>query len=94
MRATTTSQLDADLADKWSSALFEFYASPQHELIKLIGAYACGGVWDNRMSEMYVRAESFANAYLHSEEIAVIVEVYERITIEVNKDYHRTRTQE
>ena len=90
----TTSQLDTSLADEWSSAWREFHASPQHELIQLIGSYAVGGIWDNNMSEMYFRAASVVNANLNRDEIVAVRELYGRITTEVKQGVHRTRTQE
>ena len=85
MQPMTTARVDAELADKLFKTLFEAYERPQHKQFKLIGTAACGGVWDNRMTEIYFRAESFLNAHLNSEEMAVVVEFYERITTERKK---------
>ena len=88
-----TNQIEDRLTEEWANAFIAFHVSPPYKLVQLIGAAACGGVWDGKMSEVCYRAASFGGNCLNEEELAVVTELYERMTIDVTEGGNRIRTQ-
>ena len=70
---------------------------PQGKLVELIGRSSVewrGGVWNDRLSELCMRAVEEANITFDADNDRVLTELYERITTFRTRNEVRTRTKE
>ena len=92
-----TSHIDQDITAKCSRALREFNQSPQGKVVELIGRSSVewmGGAWNDRLSEICMRAIEEAHTTFDADEDRVLTELYKRITMIRTRNESRMRTKE
>ena len=92
-----TSHIDQDITAKCSRALREFNQSPQGKVVELIGRSSVewmGGAWNDRLSEICMRAAEEAHTTFDADEERVLTELYERMTKKRMKHECVPRTKE
>ena len=92
-----TTLIDQEITAKCCRALRDFTRSPQGKVVELIGRSSVewrGGAWNDRLSELYMRAVEEANTTFDADEDRVLTELYERITRPRTHNEPRTRTKE
>ena len=85
--------IEQDITAKCSSTLREFFETPQGKLLKLIGRSSVewmGGAWNERLSEICMRAAEETHTAFDADEARVLTEMYERIRTK----QHAPRTKE
>ena len=81
-----TPKLDASKSGKGSGTYIRRSRSAQGKVVELIGRSSVerrGGAWNDRLSELCMRAVEEANTTFDADEDMVLTELYERITIDM-----------
>ena len=87
-----TREIDAELRFKRTNAVQAFMASPHEKIIALIGASACNGGWNQEMSANCFKTGRAMQALLRRDEADVLVELYERLTVDTRAKEGRLRS--